>query len=195
MAYARQNWKTHELKIALANPVHSETGPHAHSSKHAASGELANHPLFQRARVTAVVHTETAKDSNASYHTKSDGFHWDHNSATRKANPMPRAEVGTHSALDVESLAPALRDALNSNDMQPHLGTLDGGADMKVHVNFSNSIGTGNIHKASGTTTAAFVSLFVYCKKNPNNKDVPIFQTVVPSDTHKAGGSDPIITV
>jgi hypothetical protein len=23
MSYARKNWKTHELKIALANPVHA----------------------------------------------------------------------------------------------------------------------------------------------------------------------------
>jgi hypothetical protein len=30
-------------------------------------------------------------------------------------------------------------------------------------------------------------------KPNPGNKDVPIFQTVVPGNQHKLGGSDPII--
>ena len=195
MPYARQNWKPHEVKIALANPVHSASGPHAHSFKHATAGELANHPMFQRARVTATIHTDKAKDSNASYHTKSDGFHWDHGKSARKSHPMPKAEVGTHSTLNVESLAPALVTALNSGPMQTHLATLDAGNDMKVHVNYTSTIGTGNVHRASGTSSAAMQTLFVYCKPNPNNKDVPIFQTVVPSDTHKAGGNDPIITV
>lgn len=195
MPYARQNWKSHEVKLALSNPVHAASGPHAHSSKHAASGELANHPMFQRARVTATVYSDRAKDSNAQYHTKSDGVHWDSSKSVRKANPMPKAEVGTHSTMDVLDMAPALVTALNSAAMQTHLATLDGGNDMKVHVNFSSSIGTGNIHKASGTTTAAMQCLFVYCKPNPNNKDVPIFQTVVPSDTHKSGGNDPVISV
>ncbi|MCK0149407.1 hypothetical protein MWU54_05195 [Marivita sp. S6314] len=195
MPYARKNWQLHEVSIALSNPVHSAAGPHAHSSKHATAGELANHPLFQRARVTATVHTDNAKDSNASFHTKESDGSWTNNSKTRHANPLPKAEVGTHSTLDVQDMAPALVNALNSDPMQAHLATLDGGGDMKVHVNFSASIGTGNVHRAAGSHAAAMNCLFVYCKPNPNNKDVPIFQTVVPSDTHKAGGKDPIITV
>jgi hypothetical protein len=45
-------------------------GPDAHSSKHAVSGELANHPLFQKARVNALycdamqVHFQTLDAGN-----------------------------------------------------------------------------------------------------------------------------------
>ncbi len=196
MPYQRTNYKVHELKIALANPVSSQSGPHAHSNKHAVSGELANHPLFQKARVSANVYQNGASDANRVYHMKSDGVHWDYNSATRHANPIPKPEVGRHSAVDVNLLAPALRDALNHASMQPHLGTLDGGTDMKVHVNFTGAIGQGYEHTTTGgTAPVSFVSLFVYCKPNTGNRDIPIFQTVVPATAHKVGGHDPIITL
>ncbi len=189
MPYARRNWKIDEVKIALANPVHSASGPKAHSSLHATAGELANHPLFQRARVTAIIHDDRQKASNAVYHTKHNNGQWVYNSHTRKHNPLPKPEVKRHTALNVESLAPALVRALNSPAMQSHLASLDEGQDMKVHVNFDASIGTGKVHDGEVTTSAPMVALFVYCKRNPANKDVPIFQTVVPSDSHKAEGA------
>lgn len=205
MPYARKNWKTHELKIALANPVSADGGPDAHSSKHAVSGELANHPMFQKARVNAVVTSGNASSQNARFHAKgvdgtwlkkADGTNL-HSNSVRKNNPIPKPEVGRHSALDVERIAAALVEALNDDAMQVNLQTLDAGNDMKVHVNFTNSIGRGNIHQTGMASQIGvdFVSLFVYCKPNPNNTDVPIFQTVVPSNQTKVGGGDPIVAI
>ena len=205
MPYTRTNWKLHELKIALANPVHSHGGPHAHSAMHAASGELANHPLFQKARVTANIVTGGASDRNAHFHAKGPDGTWVKNPATgtnlysnsqRNNNPIPKPDASRHSVLDVDQIAAALVRALNAPAMQAHLGNLDAGRDMKVHVNFVASIGRGNVHATGQASTGAdFVSLFVYCKPNPGNKDVPIFQTVVPSDQRKVGGPDPIVSI
>jgi hypothetical protein len=39
-------------------------------------------------------------------------------------------------------------NALNCDAMQVHLQTLDAGNPMKVHVNFNDSIGKGNIHQS-----------------------------------------------
>lgn len=205
MPYARKNWKAHELKIALANPVHAIGGPDAHSSKHAVSGELANHPLFQKARVNAVVTSGNASQSNAHFHAKGLDGSWVkkddgtnlHSNSVRKNNPLPKPEASRHSALDVELIAAALVNALNCDAMQIHLQTLDAGNPMKVHVNFSDSIGKGNIHQSGMASQIGvnFISLFVYCKPNPGNSDVPIFQTIVPSSQNKLDGSDPIITM
>ena len=145
--------------------------------------------MFQRARVTAVIHDDRQKASNAVYHTKHGNGQWVHNSQTRKQNPLPKPEVKRHTTLNVEDLAAALVEALNSHAMQGHLASLDEGQDMKVHVNFESTIGTGNVHHGGVTASAPMVALFVYCKPNPANKDVPIFQTVVPSDSHKAEGA------
>jgi len=196
MPYARKNWKSHELTIALANPVHSQSGPRAHSAMHAASGELANHPLFQKARVIYEVTTGGASHRNDHFHAKGpdgkfvkkhDGSNLYSNSM-RKRNPIPLPDASRHSVLEVGRVAEALVKALNSDVMQPLLQNLDNGHDMKVNVNFLDSIGRGHVH-ATGQASAQvdFVSLFVYCKPNPGNKDIPIFQTVVPSDQPKAG--------
>lgn len=204
MPYARTNWTIHEVKIALANPVSTTSGPRAHSAMHAVAGELANHPLFQKARVTAEIVTGGAthkndhfhaRDPNGGFMKKADGTNL-HSNATRKNNPIPMPDASRHSALNVESMAPALVNALNYPTMQDHLKTLDAGTDMKIHVNFAATIGRGNLHETGQPSISVdFFSLFVYCKINPNNKDVPIFQTVVPSNQLKVGGSDPIITV
>ena len=196
MAYARQNWTEDEVLRLLANPVHSETGPHAHSSKHAASGELANHPMFQKARVTALIISEQQRSANAKYHVKDDHGKYPKNAKFRGANRVPRPEVGTHSVLRDDLVATALTQALNHNDMQAHLQGLDGGNDLKVHANFhTGSFGRGKIHTAANSADADFVSLFIYCKPNPSNADLPIFQTIVPSDQLKVGGNDPIIQI
>jgi hypothetical protein len=110
--------------------------------------------------------------------------------------PLPEPEVGRHSTLNDVAIANALSRAFNDGAMRPHLHGLDAGADTKVHLNFSGTIGTGNFH-ATGQPSrpATFNSLFVYLKPNPGNSDIPIFQTVVPAEQHKAGGTDPIIAI
>lgn len=204
MPCARTNWKVQEVKIALANPISSGSGPKAHSAMHAPSGELGNHPLFQKARVQAEIVTAGASHANDKYHQrdatgaylkKPDGTYLYSNSQ-RKNNPIPVPDASKHSALNVESVAAALVIALNDPAMQAHLATLDLGNDMKVHVNFSATIGRGYVHQTDLPSQAAdFVSLFVYCKPSSTNKDIPIFQTVVPSNQLKVGGGDPIVSI
>lgn len=204
MPYARTNWTIRELKLALANPVHADGGPHAHSNIHAVASELANHPLFQKARVTAQIVGGNARYSNAKYHAKGPDGTWVkkpdgtnlYSNNQRKQNPMPSPDADKHSALNVEDVAAALATALSDPALQPHLAVIDAGNDMKVHLNFAAHIGRGNLHQTGmASQTVDFISLFVYAKRNPNNKDVPIFQTVVPSNQHKVGGSDPIIAL
>jgi hypothetical protein len=204
MPYARTNWKEHELKIALSNPVHSHGGPHAHSAMHAGSGELANHPLFQKARVSAEIVTGGATHRNDHFHAKGADGTWVkgptganlYSNSQRNNNPIPKPDASRHSVLDANFVAAALVRALNAPTMQAHLANLDAGNDMKVHVNFAAPIGRGHVH-ATGQASAQtdFVSLFVYCKPNPGNRDIPIFQTVVPSDQRKVGGGDPILNI
>jgi hypothetical protein len=205
MPYARTNWKTHELKIALANPVHAHGGPHAHSAMHAGAGELANHPLYQKARVTAEIVTGGATHRNDHFHAKGPDGTWVKNASgtanlysnsQRAAHPIPKPDASRHSVLSVDHVANALVRVLNDPTMQPYLANLDAGHDMKVHVNFGASIGRGYVHATGQPSMQAdFVSLFVYCKRNPGNKDIPIFQTVVPSDQRKVGGGDPILNL
>lgn len=200
MPYKRTNWRQDELIRALQNPTHAAAGPHAHSSIHAVEGELANHPMFQRARVTATVHDARQKASNVA---AQDALRaqWAAGALSKtklnkelKKVPVPAPEAGKHSTLGVVFMANALLRALNHPDMQPHLGTLDGGTDVKVHVNFRNGIGSGYLHQAGqASRPGSFTSLFVYMKPNPGNRDIPIFQTVVPSESHKSGGNDPIM--
>lgn len=200
MPYKRTDWRQDELIRALQNPTHAPTGPHAHSSKHAVQGELAHHPLFQHARVTTAVYDDAHRDSNLAVQQdllakKAAGqlSNTQFKKQMKKAS-LPAPEVGKHSTLDVVFTANALLRALKHGDMQPHLGTLDGGDDVKVHVNFRNGIGDGLIHEAGQPIRkGAFRSLFIYMKPNPGNRDLPIFQTVVPSEAHKSGGGDPIL--
>jgi hypothetical protein len=202
MPYQRNNWTADEIVRALSNPTHSASGPHAHSSKHAVSGELAQNPMFQKARTTAVIHDDKHRDSNlaaqqALTQQKQSGALSNTQYKKQMAQvPSPEPEVGRHSTLNDVAVANALSRAFNTVAMRPHLGTLDGGVDLKVHVNFAGVIGTGNFHETGQASRAAtFNSLFVYLKPNPGNRDIPIFQTVVPSEQHKAGGNDPIIAV
>lgn len=202
MAYKRTNWTSDEIQRALTNPTHSASGPHAHSSKHAVSGELAQNPQFQKARTTAVIYDDKHRDSNLAARQALDNQKASgtiSNTQYKKQIalvPLPEPEVGRHSTLNDVAVGNALARAFNNVAMQPHLGTLDTGSDMRVHVNFAGNIGTGNFHQTGQPSRAAtFNSLFVYLKPNPGNLDIPIFQTVVPSEQHKVGGSDPIVAI
>jgi hypothetical protein len=157
MPYARKNWTAAEVERALANPRSSPTGPAAHSRIHGVAGELANHPLFQKARVTAEV--------------------YEHGKA-------PKPEAGTHSTLPANLMAAGVARAFCKDQLQTELAKLDRGMDMKVKVNFTPPLGMGYIHKTvQGSRPAQMKALFIYCKPNPGNKDIPIFQTVIPYET------------
>lgn len=201
MSYQRMNWTKNELVLALANPISAESGPHAHSYKHAVSGELANHPLFQKARVEYLISDSQSKSSNAIFFEKDpSGSGWlkkpdgtnVYSNSTRKKNPLPSADASAHSCLDVDFVADAVKTAFNHPLMQAHLKLLDSNYDMSVFVNYLTTIGRGMIHKNNSgtiqTTHNDFDCLFIKCKPNPHNKDIPIFQTVVPHAVHKAGG-------
>ncbi|QDC09217.1 hypothetical protein FHY55_08180 [Oceanicola sp. D3] len=197
MPYARRTWTINELVRLLSNPVSAPSGPAAHSAKHGVEGELASHPLFQKARVEAHVYDGRKSDLNASYHEKNPDGTWVHSNSQRKQHPLPSPEVGRHSTMSALDMATALMRAFNTAQMQPHLATLDGGSDMKVNVNFNLPIGNGLAHRTGhGTANVGVRSLFVYCKPNPGNADLPIFQTVVPKDQLAGpGGSTPLVTV
>lgn len=197
MPYARQTYTVNELTRLLANPVSAPSGPAAHSSKHGVEGELASHPMFQRARVEAVVHDGRKSDLNAPFHARDHLGNWVHSNNQRRQHPLPSPDVGRHSTMSATDMATALAQAFNSAAMQPHLATLDGGTDMRVNVNFTLPIGGGAAHRTGHPSTAMnVVSLFVYCKANPANEDLPIFQTVVPKDTHAApGGGTPVVVI
>ena len=191
MPYQRKNWTFQEILKALQNPVHSKSGPKAHSSKHATVGELASHPLFQKARVEALIVDDKHKESNIIYQTAS--------KSQQKKHPMPSPEVGTHSTLDGSLVAKALESAFNSIVLQPHLAQLDAGKDMKVFINYSNSIGKGWVFRTGWNPSQQdMFCLFVYLKPNPRNKDIPIFQTVVPHTKPKVSSgpkSTPVVKI
>ena len=179
MPYARQTWTQAVVTRLLQNPVHAAQGPHAHSGIHGVEGELANHPLFQRARVLNDV-------------TQTD----------RRGRVRTRAEVGAHSTLDSQSMAAALTRVLNHARMQPHLQQLDQNRrdpafNLKIWVNFIRPIGQATLHRRAGSRQFNPRCLFVYLKPNPGNADLPIFQTVVPHENHKPVGSvrEPVIIV
>lgn len=187
MPYARTNWTFQEIHKALQNPVSSESGPRAHSSKHATEGELAASPLFQKARVNALIVDEKHRESNIAYAGASKN--------QQKKHPVPAPEVGVHSTLDSVLIATALAKAFNSFAMQAHLAQLDTGQDMKVFLNFSVSLGKGMVFKTGWSPAQQdMVCLFVYLKPNPRNKDLPIFQTVVPQTSHKIVSGGPNTT-
>jgi len=178
MTYARTNWTFQEIQTALQNPVSSESGPKAHSSKHAAEGELASSQLFQKARVEALIVDDKHKESNIAFAFAS--------KSQQKKHPMPAPEVGTHSTLDSSLVALALQSAFNTTSMQSYLAQLDADEDMKVFLNFSISIGKGWVYRTGWNPSEEdMVCLFVYLKPNPRNRDLPIFQTVVPQNQHK----------
>ncbi len=191
MAYARTTWTFQEIHRALQNPVSSDTGPDAHSKKHATEGELASNPMFQQARVNALVHDEKHKESNIAYAGASKN--------QQKKHPMPAPEVPVHSTLDSALVASGLEKAFNTFGMQTHLGQLDAGSDMKVFVNFSVSLGNGMVYRTGySPAQQEIICLFVYLKPNPRNKDIPIFQTVVPHTAHKVQASPqatPVISI
>lgn len=181
MPYARKNWTTNEVSRLLQNPVHSPEGPHAHSRIHGVEGELASHPLFQRARVNNDV-------------TQVD----------RRGRVRTRAEVGAHSTLNSLHMSQALVRALNHDRMQEHLAQLDQARQnsqynfsLKVWVNYIRPVGQADLHRRGGSAQFNVRSLFVYLKPNPSNADLPIFQTIVPHAEHKAFGSvrEPVIIV
>jgi hypothetical protein len=175
MPYARKNWTTAEVERALANPSTAAKGPAAHSHIHAVSGELANHPLFQKARVTAEIYE---------YNKKGKIVHG------------PDAKV--HSTLSAAIIAAGVVKAFNKDQLQPYLAILDRGLDMKVKVNFIKPLGFGYVHQTGNDSKRSEMrGLFIYCKPNPSNKDLPIFQTVVPYSTafkHGEAG-DPVFLV
>lgn len=191
MPYARTTWTFQEIHRALQNPVSSASGPDAHSRKHATEGELASNPLFQKARVEAVVHDEKHKESNIAFAGAS--------KSQQKKHPMPGPEVSMHSTLDSALVAAGLEMAFNTFAMQSHLSQLDSGTDMKVFVNFPLSIGKGTVYRTGySPAEQEIVCLFVYLKPNPHNRDIPIFQTVVPHTAHKAQPSPtatPVVSV
>ncbi len=191
MPYARKNWTFQEIHRALQNPVSSESGPDAHSKKHATEGELASNPMFQQARVNALIHDDKHKESNIAYAGASKG--------QQKKHPMPAPEVSMHSTLDSALVASGLETALNTFSMQSHLSQLDSGEDMKVFVNFSVSLGKGMVYRTGYSPGQQdIICLFVYLKPNLHNKDIPIFQTVVPQTAHKTQASPkatPVISV
>jgi hypothetical protein len=150
MPYERNTWTAAEILRALSNPIHAAGAPHAHSSKHAVSGELARNPLYQKARTTAVIHDGKHRDSNiaaqqALNQQKLAGTLSNTQYKKQMAQvPLPEPEVGRHSTLNDVAIANALSRAFNDGAMRPHLHGLDAGADTKVHLNFSGTIGTGN---------------------------------------------------
>ena len=181
MPYARTNWTQSELLRLLKNPVHAAAGPHAHSSIHGVSGELASHPMFQHARVMNDV-----------------------TAAHKKKKVSTKAEASAHSTLDATDMAKALVRALNNPKLQPHLAALDTSraenkqwSDMKVWLNFIKPVGTGKMHQRTGTNNFNVRAIFLYMKPNPNNADLPIIQTAVPHAEHKKAGTvkGPIIIV
>jgi hypothetical protein len=162
MPYARKNWTAAEVERALANPRSSASGPAAHSHIHGVAGELANHPLFQKARVTAEIYQRD----------------W-------HGNLGHKPEVNKHSTLPASLMAAGVALAFCSDPLQGFLRTLDQGADMKVKVNFQRPIGTGQLHQTGHASRSAEIrALFIYCKPNPGNRDIPIFQTVIPMENH-----------
>ncbi len=187
MPYKRKNWTLKEISYGLANWVSAPNSPHAHSRIHAVKGELYENALFQKGRVQSIIHTNRAKESNAKYWQKKSDGSYQNNSKTRKKHPLPKPEVSTHSTLARSKVAAALCKAFNHPHMQPFLEKLDGGFDMKVNVNFKNSIGTGLVHKPNQPSVSTpMMALFVYCKPNPGNKDMPIFHTVVPMGAYSS---------
>ena len=172
MPYARKTWTADEVERALANPRSSPSGPAAHSHIHGVSGELANHPLFQKARVTAEVYQRN-----------------------NQGNIVHRPDAGTHSTLPAPLMAAGVARAFCKDQLQPCLATLDRGSDMKVKVNFVRPLGLGYIHKTGQATRNVEIrALFIYCKPNPGNRDIPIFQTVIPMESHyRIGeGNEPV---
>ncbi|HVE38297.1 MAG TPA: hypothetical protein VNM14_00330 [Planctomycetota bacterium] len=160
MPYARRNWTAAEVERALANPRSSETGPAAHSRLHGVSGELYNHPLFQKARVIT--------------------------------------DVNTHSTLPAPLMAGGVARAFCKEQVQPYLARLDRNTDMKIKVNFIRPLGLGHVHKSGQPTRSVEMrALFIYCKPNPGNRDIPIFQTVIPMEKHYplGAGQEPVFLI
>jgi hypothetical protein len=175
MPYARRNWTAAEVERALANPRSSSSGPAAHSHIHGVAGELANHPLFQRARVTAEIYQ-----------------------SNHQGNLVHGPDARKHSTLPAPLMAAGVALAFCTDRLQPYLARLDAGSDMKVKVNFLRPLGTGQFHQTGhGSRIAEMKALFIYCKPNPGNRDIPIFQTVIPMENHYnvGQGNDPLIVV
>jgi hypothetical protein len=174
MPYARTNWTFDEVLRITQNPVDISGDPHAHSKIHATDSELANHPMFQRARVLMEV-TEIVRN-----------------------RLKTKVEVGVHTTLKNTDMARALVRVLNHERMQSHLARLDQHTgDVKVWINFIRPIGIGMYHNAAASVPINIKCLFLYMKANPGNKDLMIFQTLVPHENHKPFGSvtEPIIIV
>ena len=196
MPYKRSNWTIKEISYALGNPRDAASGPHAHSHIHAVSGELYEHPLFQKGRVQGIIHSAEQRDSHRPYWAPdpSGKKKYQFSAKIRKKFPLPKPEVGKHSTLKRASMAAALCQAFNHPHMQSYLGQLDKGSDMKVNVNFKSPIGMGKLHMPNQPSKdVKIVSLFVYCKPNPGNKDIPIFHTVVPFNAPSKGKT--VVTV
>ncbi len=160
MPYARLNWTAAEVERALANPRSSAAGPAAHSRVHGVSGELFNHPLFQKARVFS--------------------------------------DVATHSTLPAPLMAAGVARAFCKEQLQPSLARLDRNTDMKIKVNFIRPLGLGYVHKSGQPSRQVEMrALFIYCKSNPGNRDIPIFQTVIPMEKHYplGAGQEPVFLV
>lgn len=165
MPYARTNWTKEEILGLLECPI-SLSGANAHANIHAVSDELHQNLMFQNARV------------------KNQVCFLDNKGKLKK-----KFEVPAHSTMDADLVADALCNAFNTDAVQTVLRELDemngdSEANVKFHINFSSEIGEATLHKRNGTTKVQCNHLFVYLKKNPNQSDLPIIQTIVPYESH-----------
>jgi len=183
MPYARKNWTEIEVSRLLQNPVQIGNRPPAHSRIHGIEGDLASNSLFQRARVTNQVTT-----------------------SEKKGKLITGTEVKLHSTLDRRIMSRALARALNSQKMQEHLRKLDEALlrkkpdfnyNLKFWINYIRPIGQANLYQSHGSGQFSVRCLFVYLRPNPGNRDLPIFQTVVPYENHKpiGSGNEPVVLV
>ncbi len=172
MPYQQNNWTQKEITYALSNPVDAKSGPHAHSRIHAVSGELYEHPLFQKGRVQSIIHTDKQRESHKPFWEKDPAGKkkYKFSGKIRKKYPIPKPEVGKHSTLKRASVASALCQAFNHPHMQTYLGQLDKGSDMKVNVNFKSSIGVGKLHAPNQPSVDAQIVCLCIVSPTPATK-------------------------
>ena len=101
---------------------------------------------------------------------------------------------GTHSTMNEVAMQTELVAIFNDPNMQPFLAQVDGGNDVVININLTNTPGVAKVHKANKggvgatTTQGAVVAFFLKVRPNPGNRDVPIIQTCVPMTTPYTAG-------
>ncbi len=178
--------------------VKQSAAPYAHANKHAVAGELQQNKMFQSARVTTPVFGSEPMMKKGKPVIGSNGQLRRKVTLEKDAKP----EVTDHSVKDRSFLANILSWVLNSNVLDSELKKLDAGTDLKAHVKLNYSMPmvdaemmhlqqtvstVGGVKTFTATEQTRFLNqLFIYLKQNPNNKDIPIFHTVVPCDSNFA---------